>query len=414
PPDDVLFKAFQNYAQENSGSGLEWTDQVARLKQEFGIEIGRTSLYKLRKALKVPSVRQAAKSLHPTVVHQQIVDIKQSDTLGHWGVSQLKGRLASENILIPRDIIRQSLHDNYDEEFEARFVGKKANKHRMPLNALGSWHQEHSDGHEKMGEQGLQIGKGIHLPLYASKDQYSAWLHALILMPNVRDQIACAHYYLDLVEARDYRISIQLTTDQGAEVGEMLKIHERLRADAAPEFVPPEFPYSASIPSTQNTPIESFWRWKRNGEGKSIRYSALSVTAHFLIHNLRQTFYWIWVPLIQSRLDIFRDYWNNHRIQKSKKKVNPSGSSPKNMFLNPQSGRITARDCSIRVNPQLVREIRDVYGGVEARDKAYRFVSRIFQAAADGAFVQLGCPEITLGTVWSVFAEVVKILEAEY
>ncbi|KAJ7444382.1 hypothetical protein B0H11DRAFT_2250069 [Mycena galericulata] len=41
----------------------------------------------------------------------------------------------------------------------------------------------------------------------------------------------------------------------------------------------------------------------------------------------KQTFYWIWPPFIQGRLDIFRDYWNNHRIQKSSKKVNGLGSS---------------------------------------------------------------------------------------
>jgi hypothetical protein len=128
-------------------------------------------------------------------------------------------------------------------------VGKKRAKHRGHLFALGPWHQEHSDGHEKLGEQALQIGKGINLPIYATKDQFAAWLHALILMPNVRNAIAIAHYYLDLVEARgcEYHcvysscsfilltrmldmISIQITVDQGSEVREMLKIHERLRS----------------------------------------------------------------------------------------------------------------------------------------------------------------------------------------
>ncbi|KAF7350254.1 hypothetical protein MVEN_01328900 [Mycena venus] len=440
PPDDVLRKAFEGYAQENSGAGLEWAQQLQRLKQDFNLDIrhaifvslnmlswsnvflffGRkTTLAKLRNKVMAPSVRKAAKTLHPTQINQYVADIKRNDTLGLWGVPQVKGRLANDNILIPRDAIRAALHDNYDEEFENRFVGKKKHgKHRTPLNALGSWHQEHSDGHEKLGELALQIGKGIHLPIYASKDQYSSFLHSLLLLPNVRNAIAIAHYYLDLVEGRGYLISIQLTVDGGSEVTEMLKIHERLRASAAPLFVPPEWPYSASIPSTQNTPIEGFWRWQRNGEGRSIRHVLEQGAASgiFLptddIH--RQTFYWIWVPFIQGRLDIFRDYWNNHRIQQSQKKQNASGSSPKNMFLNPQSSRITARDCSIRVDPQLVNEIREVYGGVEARDEAYRFVSRIFQAAADGAYVQLGCPEITLETIWDVFSDVVKILDATY
>ncbi|KAJ7071774.1 hypothetical protein B0H15DRAFT_793339 [Mycena belliarum] len=392
PPDDVLLKAFKDYARENSGSGLEWQDQLIRLKQDFNLSIGKTRLFGLRKQLGVPSVRRAAKELHPTTINQQVVDIKQNDTLGMWGVTQLKGRLANQDFLVPR-------------------------QHRSPLNALGSWHQEHADGHEKLGEQALRIGKGIHLPIYGSKDQYTAWLHALLLMPNVRRANSIAHYFLDLVEGRDYRISLQLTLDMGAEIGDMVKIHEALRRDAAPLFVPSEFLFCSTIPSTQNTPIESFWRWQRNGEGKSIRFVLEdgSASGIFLpsddIH--KQTFYWIWVPFIQDRLDLFRDYWNNHRIRNTKDKKNVSGSSPKNMFLNPQLGRPTARDCSIRVRPQLVADLREAYGGNEARDHAYRFVSRLFQAEADGAYVQLGCPEISLESIWAVFTAVVTILESD-
>ncbi|KAJ7085205.1 hypothetical protein B0H15DRAFT_783311 [Mycena belliarum] len=422
PPDDVLLQAFKDYARENSGSGLEWQDQLIRLKQDFNLSIGSTKLFGLRKQLGVPSVRRAAKELHPTTINQQVVDIKQNDTLGMWGVTQLKGRLANQDFLVPRyrDTLRAALRDNFDDEFEARFIGKKRSQHRSPLNALGSWHQEHADGHEKLGEQALRIGKGIHLPIYGSKDQYTAWLHALLLMPNVRRANSIAHYFLDLVEGRDYRISLQLTLDMGAEIGDMVKIHEALRLvrrDAAPLFVPSEFPFCSTIPSTQNTPIESFWRWQRNGEGKSIRFVLEdgSASGIFLpsddIH--KQTFYWIWVPFIQERLDLFRDYWNNHRIRNTKDKKNASGLSPKNMFLNPQLGRPTARDCSIRVRPQLVADLREAYGGNEARDHAYRFVSRLFQAEADGAYVQLGCPEISLESIWAVFTAVVTILESD-
>lgn len=99
--------------------------------------------------------------------------------------------------------MRVILHDHFDDEFADRFVGsKRKRKFRTPLNALGPWHQEHQDGHEKMAQQGLNIGDGIHLPIYASKDQFSAYVHALVLMPKVRTSMTMAHYYLDLVEAR--------------------------------------------------------------------------------------------------------------------------------------------------------------------------------------------------------------------
>jgi hypothetical protein len=102
-----------------------------------------------------------------------------------------------------RDDLREILHDHFPEEFDARVAGhKRAEQHRTPLEAFGPWHQEHSDGHEKLAQQGLRMGDGIHLPIYASKDQWSAFLHSLLLLPNVRNSNAIVHYYLDLVEDR--------------------------------------------------------------------------------------------------------------------------------------------------------------------------------------------------------------------
>ena len=66
------------------------------------------------------------------------------------------------------------------------------------------------------------------------------------------------------------------------------------------------------------------------------------------------------------------------------------------MLLNPNSVRVTARDCSIRVNPDSVYRLREAYGGEAAREAVYRFYSVEFAAAADDAYVELGMPEIRL------------------
>ncbi|KAK6972172.1 hypothetical protein R3P38DRAFT_3486110 [Favolaschia claudopus] len=416
PPEEELVEAFQRYSRANSGAGLNTQAQLNQLRQDFGLQIGKTKLYELRKSLNVDTVKNSRNKRSDVETRQLVVDIKQHDIAGGWGVTQVKGRLANQGILIPRDQLREILHDLFGDEFDNRFVGKKKHlKHRTPLKALGPWHQEHSDGHEKMSEQGLNIGAGIHLPMYASKDQFGAWVHELLLMPKVRTGNAIVHYYLDLVEKRGYRISIQLTTDMGKEVNEMIKVHETLRDEVAPEFKPPEWPHSVQRSSTDNTPIEGFWRWLRDGEGHSVKMAIQTgaSTGIFLPHDAvhRQTFYWLWVPLIQNGLDAFREYWNNHKLQKSKGKLNGSGSSPYNMFNNPTTAVATARDCSIRVNPETVQRLREAYGGEEARDKAYRFISREFEAEADGVYVDLGCPKISLVTAWSVFELVVAELQ---
>ncbi|KAJ7456355.1 hypothetical protein B0H11DRAFT_1739290, partial [Mycena galericulata] len=401
----------------------------------------KTRLYELRKELNVDSVKKSGGARTEVQTRQSVVDLKQNDVAGGWGVTQVKGRLANKGLLIPRceqlgisvnysteriplysDTLRQILHDEFPDEFDNRFVGKKKpNKHRIPLKALGPFHQEHSDGHEKLSEQGLNIGAGIHLPIYASKDQFCAVVDALLLMPNVRNGNAIAHYYLDLIEKRGFLISMQLTTDMGKEVNEMHKIHEALRYvvfvrdEVAPEFIPPQWPHSVKQSSTNNTPIEGFWRWLRDGDGHSVKMTLQqgAATGIFLPHDAihRQTFYWLWVPLIQNGLDDYREYWNNHTLKGSKGKLNGSGSSPYNMLNNPTAVVATARDCSIRVNPESVYRLRQAYGGEEARAKAFQFVSREFTAEADAVYVDLGCPKITLPTAWAVFQQVVVELE---
>ncbi|KAJ7619918.1 hypothetical protein DFH06DRAFT_1010814 [Mycena polygramma] len=412
PSDAILKEAFAKYGRANSGAGLNSEAQQAQLNRDFGLDIKKTKFFALRKELNVETVKKSHEQRTDVQTRQMVVDIKQSDVAGGWGVTQVKGRLANAGILIPRDKLREVLHDEFPDEFEGRFVGKKKrNKHRTPLKALGPYHQEHSDGHEKMSEQGLNIGVGIHLPIYASKDQFSAMVHALLFMPNVRNGNAIAHYYLDLIEDRDFLISMQQTTDMGKEVNEMLKIHEVLRCVVAPEFIPPVWPHCIKQSSTDNTPIESFWRWYRDGEGHSTKMVLQqgAATGIFLPHDAvhRQTFYWLWVPILQDGLDKYREYWNNHKLQGSKGKLNASGASPYHMLNDPTAVIATARDCSIRVNPETVYRLREAYGGQEARDKAFRFVSREFTAEADAAYVDLGCPKISLATGWAVFQKVV-------
>ncbi|KAJ7652422.1 hypothetical protein DFH06DRAFT_1331056 [Mycena polygramma] len=413
PEDSKLKDAFKRYARENSGAGLGYQDQIVRLKHEFQLDIKRNTLCNLRKRLGVESVKKNKANRTETETRQAVIDLKQADVAGGWGVTQVKGRLANAGILIPRDDLRQILHDEFGDEFENRFVGKKKNlKHRIPLKAYGPYHQEHCDGHEKLSEQGLDIGAGIHLPIYASKDQFTSFVHELRLMPNVRKENAIAHYYLDLVIKRGFIISMQLTTDMGSEL-KMIG-----RDEVAPELVPPQYPHGVKQSSTNNTPIESFWRWLRDGDGHSTKITLQegAATGIFLPHDdiHRQTFYWLWVPLIQGGLDRFREYWNNHRLQKSKGKLNASGSSPLNMLINPTSVVATALDCSIKVNPETVYRLQEAHGGQEARDEAFRFISREFEADADAVYVDMGCPELNLTTAWGVFQQVVAELESRY
>ncbi|KAG1739727.1 hypothetical protein EDB19DRAFT_1635630 [Suillus lakei] len=125
------------------------------------------------------------------------------------------------------DEIRQILHDHFDAEFDARFVGSKDAIDCVPLDCLGPWHQQHADGHEKLSAQALRMGD-ITLPIYAFKDQFSTFVPYMCCLPNVRLSNVIGHVFLDLVEEYGC-VPIQLTTDKGSEVGDMVRCQECLR-----------------------------------------------------------------------------------------------------------------------------------------------------------------------------------------
>lgn len=204
------------------------------------------------------------------------------------------------------------------------------------------------------------------------------------------------------------------------------------RRDAAPEIPEDEFSPWVQVQSKHNTPIEGFWTWLREGEGHNLRDVILSGAATFdsndslhvyvsfmpfKVVNLHSSghsdvFNWLWPPIVQGRLDEYREYWNNHTVRHQKEKDLPSGTSPTHIWTCPTHVRPTARDCRVIIRRDTVRELRNGIGGEDARVEAYRFVTAEFQAEADGAYADLGFPHITLSSAWSVFLAVVNVLRS--
>jgi hypothetical protein len=270
PPDSELRAAFEQFSREKNGSGLSGNEQLIRLNELFPeLDIRKRTLTTLRKRLGIVSIRKNTST--PEERAQALLDIKADDIVGKWGVPQVRQRLANRGVLISRDETRTHLHDHFEHEFDKRMVGSKTGIVRVPLNCLGPWHQLHWDGHEKIGVQALDMGD-VGLPIYAGKDQFSTFVPIMRVIPNVRRGDTIGHLFLDMIE--DYGcIPLQMTTDKGSEIWEMIHTHLKLRLEAAPEFTIEQWPASVQVQSKHNTPIEGFWRWKRQGEGHSIRES---------------------------------------------------------------------------------------------------------------------------------------------
>jgi hypothetical protein len=84
------------------------------------------------------------------------------------------------------------------------------------------------------------------------------------------------------------------------------------------------------------------------------------------------------------------------------------------MWLVPESVCATARNCSIHVNMDTVRQLREDLGGAEAWQRAMSFVEAEFEAQADEVYAGLNYPAITLSSTWDVFVAVVDSLSGDY
>lgn len=122
---------------------------------------------------------------------------------------------------------------------------------------------------------------------------------------------------------------------------------------------------------------------------------------------IRNIFNYLFPPLVQERLNEYREYWNNHRITSQRDKSLPSGYSPRHVFTSPSSVRKDALRLWVRVNPASVDRWRTELGGAAAHREATNFVTQAFQAEADQAWIDLGCPRIQVSNVWDIFSQMV-------
>ncbi|KAI1785490.1 hypothetical protein LXA43DRAFT_1100273 [Ganoderma leucocontextum] len=408
--DLALTKLFKQFNREKDGVGLSVEEQLARLRA-VGCPMSRMSMYKLRARLGVPTVRVQASRGEPAKRLQVILDLKESDVQGRWGVQQVRQRLANKGISVTRDELRAVLHDHFEHEFDRRFPGKdRAAIPRVPLDCIGPMHQVHVDGHEKLSSQALRLGT-VSLPIYGYRDLWGGFVLVLVVLPNVRLASTCAHLHLDFAEMHG-AVPMTVVSDKGSETGTMIEFQTLLRRDAAPDIPEDEFKPWIQVQSKHNTPIEGFWLWFRLGEGHNIRDVILSGAAIFNSNDPLHVgvFNWLWPPLLQERLDEYREYWNNHTVRRQKAKDLPSGTSPTHIWTCPTHLRPTARDCRVNVRRELIRELRDEIGGEDGRRQAYNFVTPEFRAEADGAYMDLGSPPITLVNAWTIFLAVVNVL----
>jgi hypothetical protein len=192
--------------------------------------------------------------------------------------------------------------DKFPDGFDNRFPGRKGKQvTRVPLHALGPYHEVSSDGHEKLAQSALRMG-GVGFSIYGFKDKFSDFLLFLKIYPDVRSQGAGGHIFLDFVQETGCMfgsslscdiqltlldIPIQLTTDKGSEVGWFYAFMFTLRCVSllnstvqhlqscrevyAVDIDMNLYPFHVLIKSIHNTVIEGFWRQLKEKLGLNLK-----------------------------------------------------------------------------------------------------------------------------------------------
>ncbi|KAJ3508917.1 hypothetical protein NMY22_g16464 [Coprinellus aureogranulatus] len=377
PPDDVLKEALLQYARESERLSVD--QKLVRLKVEHQLDIRPTKLWQLEKKFEVPSARRPPA---PEAATAAVLAIVEADVNQQRGTGSIGTILANQLILIPRDWIRKILATHAPEGLNRRFPGVRAIK-RSALDALGPHHQYHADGHEKLNAQALQMGGSLTTDLARLSGMYT-WIWSRVT--NIEFPLTMVH------------------RTKGSEVGYLFGFQTGLREVYAPEEDVTKFPPVVQMKSVHNTPIEGLWHWFSQTHGRNIKDDIISgyrtgiYNPNNPVHP--KLFNWIWPKALQIQLDLFRQYWNNHKIRTQKAKPNQSGSTPRHAFIAPDLSQV--QDCHLKVEEVVVDALR---GRIPvSRQDAMRFVDAAFDALAKEAYEAIGSPDLSdTSRIWDIF-----------
>ncbi|KAI0049083.1 hypothetical protein FA95DRAFT_1581911 [Auriscalpium vulgare] len=401
PEDAILKHALYQYAAER----LPLERRIGRLKDQYGLQIGLTTLKELNRHYEVPSSRR---KLPQETARQLVLNKMADDPAGLRGAGTVMTKLAVDGTPVPRAIIRKVMRANDPDGAQARYPGKAPAIKRGRLTALGPMHEVNCDGHDKIGAQALQMG-GVGLPIYGYKDKWSGCILHLVVIPNNRKADIVGHTFCDFVEKYG-ATALQITVDKGSETGDMYAMQTSLRSNYAQDVDCTAYPAFQALPSTRNIPIEGLWHWLRLNDGYNL-HSFVTEGRKKGIFNGNDDlhvnlFNWIWPPIIQQRLDAFQIYWNTHTIRKQKDKLMPSNMSPNDAFISPQA--YGGQRVSVAVPPATINALRSTLQ--LSREEAFRWVDDDFAQQAQQAYAHLGSPVLTVFSAWTVFSQMDGVL----
>ena len=217
----------------------------------------------------------------------------------------------------------------------------------------------HMDGYDKLKPFGFSI--------HGCVDGFSCRILWLEVQQSNKNPRVVASYFLKHVKAAR-GCPVRVYTDPGTENGLVAGIQCYLRAEGLDEYAGPKS--HKYVTSTRNQQNECQWSHFR--KQRSSRWIDF-----FRIHDLRESdildltsdlhkeaLWFCFADPLQADLDKVKDYWNSHRIRKSKH-ATVSGVPDMMYFLPEDFGW---SDCLLPVSPDKLIEIENRLEGLDGGD----------------------------------------------
>ena len=273
-----------------------------------------------------------------------------------WHILRLRHK-----INVPRRLVESLMREVDPRGVEQR--KSRCLRRRMYVSP-GSNFCWHIDGYDKLKPFGFSI--------HGCVDGFSRRIIWLEVQRSNKNPKCIAKYFLNHVKAAR-GCPVRVYTDPGTENGLVAGIQCYLRADGLDEYAGSKS--HKYVTSTCNQRIECQWsHFRKQRSSWWIDFfhdlhesDILDLTNH--LH--KETLWFCFADLLQTDLDKVKDYWNSHRIRKSKHAT--ASGVPDMMYFLPEEFGYS--DCLLPVPSAKLTEmenrIEEMEGGQDETDPVY-------------------------------------------
>ncbi|OBZ74272.1 hypothetical protein A0H81_05042 [Grifola frondosa] len=393
PPELIIRPWIEHYV----ARGFKNPDIVKRLRRHYDGDLYNLSLSALKKKRSIWNIKSTRGQAHTI---ESIADAVERVRLRFpsRGSRQMKVTLLfEERIHVSRKLICEYMNRYHAEEVRARKAQRLLRRQFWTVGVNDIWCM---DQHDKW--------RRFELYLHIGVEPFSGrilWLK--IWWTNRNPRLVCG-WYCDTVESLG-AMPLLTQSDPGTENNGIANAQTVLRHRHDPTLS--DTLQHKFKGGKRNIKPEIHWRLLRTswspGFEELLDYGLNSGLYDPDIPLERLVFHYLFIPWLQSELDIYVEQFNDTRPRYNRHKLLPRGR-PIDIFENPTDHG--SDDFSVKVNPEHLAEVRNKYA--PPLHPVFHLVPSAFALRAAEFYQELGSPVLDRDNIWTIYSELLSCFVA--